>query len=439
MGKNAGNTKITKIVRGICVCSILFCACICICFFVFYGARDKTKGEKQVVPSFTRDTSQIQQESAPFEEWMNTQGYAEYTSFIDTAPAILNKFSVYTEEETLLPASPWVLSQKTKNWVLAEDIPGEYPNVRIEAGMCVSSQPEKNSFHIIAFDSDYKFPRTPQSMKSTVYYHPDTGISVLSVTYTWQSDEGELGTIQKWRDILQGFTPQVLYGGVSSKTGLRSHDMEYFFHHPQGGKALIKNDSDKGKVTYVDVTFMSQGNNDVQQYFKQPVYAPLPSCIPGHRILGDWRWKEKNSIRKDFVKCSQYVGMDALHSLVQWVSQSCGCDNSQDMGKMNQALVYGLAHTWNGYLEELTLWFNKDSWDSVRPLIFRWFDMEQFNFSEIQEPVHKDGLDMYVRNVDEKVVAVTICDTEIAHLKRVVHNYNGTARILEIRKSLLKK
>lgn len=420
-----------KRVWGICIFFILLC--VCICFFVFCRGDNKIQ-EGQDTSSFTHSVSQ--ENSMVFEKWMDTQGYAQYASLTDTAPAILNRFSVQTDNG-IFPSSPWILSQKTENWVLAEDIPGEYPNVRIETGMYVSPTSEKKSFHILAFERDYTFLYFPQGMKSVVYYHPDTGISVLSVTYTWQPCGENLGTIQEWGDILQGFTPQVSYG-VSDTQGLPSHDMEYFFHHPQGGKALIH--SNKGRVTYVDITFVSQGNHDIQHHFKRPVYASLPSCLPGHQVVGDWRWKEKNSIRKDFVKFSQHVGIDALYSLTQWVSPN-GCDNTEnrEIEKMNHALVYGLAHTWNGYLEELSLWFNRNSWDSVRPFIFGWFDMEQFNFAEIQEPVYKDGLRMYVRNVDEKVVAVTICDTEIAHLKRVVHNYNGTARILEIRKSLLKK
>lgn len=43
---------------------------------------------------------------------------------------------------------------------------------------------------------------------------------------------------------------------------------------------------------------------------------------------------------------------------------------------------------------------------------------------------------MYVRNVDEKVVAVTIQDTEIMRLNHIVHD---CTRVLELRKSFEEK
>jgi predicted PurR-regulated permease PerM len=129
-----------KRVWGICIFFILLC--VCICFFVFCRGDNKIQ-EGQDTSSFTHSVSQ--ENSMVFEKWMDTQGYAQYASLTDTAPAILNRFSVQTDNG-IFPSSPWILSQKTENWVLAEDIPGEYPNVRIETGMYVSPTSEKKSF-----------------------------------------------------------------------------------------------------------------------------------------------------------------------------------------------------------------------------------------------------------------------------------------------------
>lgn len=343
--------------------------------------------------------------------------FSEIRKNIGSAP-LMSEVMLITDKE-LLPASPWVFV----NQGIAEltgDVSGGMPFTRIESAVFNAKGGKESKFSLRWKGRDLAFPGMPQSVKGITTYQKNTGPIPLLVTFVWSSPS--LTNLPEWTTFLNGFSPVIAKNRNSETREEEIDGIEFFFSDGKGGKALLK--IKNSLVVYADVTFTSDAFETYQKAAGEGGLPLLPARLPENFSLGDWSWRERGMIRPDFVKSSLSDNATTLYSLYQW---------SIDR-KKNDHFVYGLARTWNGYLSDISLWFDRNGWDSVRKDIFSWFGMEDFNFVEMQSPVSKNGIEIMVENVDEKAVVINIRDTKIVQMFTAYSEGWGEGLVHEIRK-----
>jgi|LSQX01.3.fsa_nt_gb hypothetical protein len=335
---------------------------------------------------------------------------------------VLSEISIEKDGE-YYPASAWVASLLYKGKYI-DDFPGGIPYTRIEITELPGLYGGKAAkpFPLRWGDEYFTFIEHPQSIKSIVSYQKNVGAVPLLVTFIWPAPA--LTEVGAWVESLKGFDILVSRDGdgVGTESGVAMQEVsEYFLHNDKGGKALLK--VRDGNVVYADVTITSDAFEKLQNMIKSGDIPNLPGQLPESFVLGDWTWRERGGIRPDFIKGVVTDGMASMFSLYQWTNDR----------KQNTHLVYGLARTWNGFLSDLSFWFERDGWEKVKNDVFKWFGMEGFNFTEMNEPIYKNGLEMFLVNVDEKIIVVNIRDTKIAELASIFYDGWGDNLVLEIR------
>lgn len=336
---------------------------------------------------------------------------------------VMSEISV-ERKGTFWPASGWAVALFS-GARLVDDIPGGLPYTRIETAEFPVLEDGKaaSPFTVRWKDETLEFAESPASMKTLVAYQKDVGPVPLVVTFVWNSPA--LTELQSWLGAMKNFKPLVSRSDNSIESGIDTSNLtELFFYNDNGGKALLK--VRDNHVMYADITLSSDAFAKLQDSIKDIEMPYLPGKMPESFALGDWIWRERGAIRPDYIKSSLSDGVTSTFSLYQWSSDR----------KRNDYLVYGLAKTWNGYLTDLSLWFDREKWDTARKDIFAWFGMEGFNFSETNAPVSKNGLEMMLVNVEERVVVVNIRDTKMAELVTAFSDGWGEGLVIEVRDDL---
>lgn len=253
-------------------------------------------------------------------------------------------------------------------------------------------------FSVSAVDVNWTFSETPNSVRTLSTKQTDLGETTLEMVLVWNNPKET--DLAKWTDALKGF----FIAASRTTTGEGDKKVtECFMKHPDGHAAFAA--LFDGKVEYIDAVFGSKAR-DV--YFEAVGDSPsaLPARLPGAAKTGLWTWRERGAIRADMVKSSYRDGEYEVFSLLRWTDSAEG----------NRAMASGFVRTWRGFLLDVSLWFERPKWDVARGIIFPWFNMGNFNFVELVEPVIIDGIEMRARNVDDSVVVVTMRDSRIAEL-----------------------
>jgi len=333
---------------------------------------------------------------------------------------IMSEISIEKDGE-YYPASAWVAALLYKSQSIS-DIPGGIPYTRIETMDFpgVFNGKMITPFTVRWKDKVLSFKETPQAMKSIVSYQKNVGVVPLLVTFVWSAPA--LTNLDEWINALKGFELLVSREESGVESGLDTQGAsEHFLHHPLGGKAILK--IRDGNVVYADVTILSDAFEKLQSLIQTKNIPMLPSELPDSFLMGDWGWRKRGIVRPDFIKTSVTYGMSSVFSLYQWTS---------DRNK-NSHLVYGLARTWNGFLSDLSFWFDKNKWEDAKKDVFEWFDIEGFNFSQTSAPIEKNGLEMFLLNIDEKIVVVNIRDVKVAKMADIFSDGWGDNLAIEIR------
>lgn len=341
---------------------------------------------------------------------------ASVKSNVAVAP-LLNEISVTSPDGAVdMPASVWALSVAGE-MRLEEDMPGRIPFTRLESGYFVHDKAAATPVSIRFGDKTFSFPETPVRAKTLTAYQRDVGPVALTAVFTWP--DPMISTFPEWEKAFSGMRSVAVR---KTETPSGTVEQELFLHGDGGARALVK--LRDGVVVYADASFESSSFAKYADAAKDNV-STLPGKLPEAFSLGDWAWRERGVLNSDFVKSRVDEGEFSINSLVRWSSD----------GKANEPLVYGLARTWHGYLLDISLWFDRTGWEKVNKNVFSWFGMEAFSLAETREPVARNGLEMTVDNMEDKMVLVNIRDTKLVQLLTAVSEGLGENGVVDARNS----
>lgn len=334
--------------------------------------------------------------------------------------------------ERAYPASAWALASLIEGVELTGDMESEIPLTRIETAKL--DLPSESAFSVRWGDREHVLKIAPELLKTLTLYQEDGGPIPLSATLIWEGGAKGL-SLPEWSKELEslGFKPLVTRGGgsiESSGEGLAGSE-HFFFALPSvgsgNGKALLKTWGDE--VVYADVTLSGDALAVVQQTLGSTGIPRAGAVLPESLTTGVWSWRERGGLRSSYVKAALNDGAGSLYSLYRW----------SEVPELNNRLVYGLARTWDGYLTDLSLWFDREGWEEVRDEIFRWFGVEGFGFTDTSAPILKDGLELSLNNVDGKIVVAGIRDALLQEFAGVRRVGNGEGIVKSVRAEFLKK